>query len=793
MTAEVHCQNQDCPYYTRIPEGEVKPRVVFPEIGVGSENNLVIIGEAPGATEEAEGKPFVGKSGKLLRRELQSVGLELDKVTFINICWCRPPGNITPPKDVQQACTDHFKEYWDEILGATDTHLTVGKTATDFFLKRGKRGRVYKKEDSSVWLPAYHPAYVLRKPYALWDFKDDLMLTKTVYERDRGEAPPGFYTATCVDELNEMFHDLNTAERFAFDLETIGLNPFGEGAKILTISFAIEGKTWVLPFQIDNTAFAYTFLVDFLQKVFNSNALKIAQNAKFDIRWLQSIGVEVKNFYFDTMIAQYLLNSKEFEPIGLKHLTWEYFPEYGGYDEGIDLSPDKILDNDRRELLKYSAMDSFLCLKIAIVQEEALKAQGLWRVFNTILMPAVVSLSDIEHSGFRLDKKWVEAEIKEYAKREKALDRKIRADKSIPLTAEERETFNFNSNKQLGGLLFDKMNLPIIGLTDTGAPKVDAKTLKALAGFGTKFCRDLGDMKRYKKWKSTYLENYLESALETPELVVRTDYNLGTRGGRLSSGNPPLQNAPSLMKRCFISRFRGGYLLEADYKQVELRVCAVYSKDAAMIEMLNSGRDIHSESIAKVKSLMTGEVWRPEDITEDERKRGKGFNFGLIYGRGAGGLSAEFGIPTEEAETLKTGFFALFPDILTFHEKCIKKFKETGYAYSMLGRRRFLGGYPDDKAFRRAINFPIQSLASDICVHTLNKLWVALKERGMRSKIVATVHDSIVVDCSPEELEDVAVLVDELAVEPDLFDEPPPVTFEVGISIGKTWSELDEV
>ena len=790
MTVRIKCKNEECPYYAN------GTKVIASPEGDMENAELVIVGEALGQVEVQLGRPFVGRSGKLLRQELMNTEFDMSNILFTNVCWCRPPNNETPPFEVQQACFKYYKEVWDEIEGRPRTFMTAGRTSTDFFIKglRPRRGKVYQVEDR-IFVPTYHPAYLLRNERGIFEFKEDLELIKGIAERRKDVEDIPFFVVWGAVDMNELLDDVARADIFSFDLETVGTDPYAEEAKILLISFAMKEKVWVLPVSHPRAThgLSFTTVLGNLQIIFGSEGAKVAQNGKFDIRWLKSVGVEAENFYFDTMIAQYLLNSREFEPIGLKHLTWMYFPEYGGYDYGVDLSPENILGIEFAKLCKYSAMDAWICLKISEKQELALLDEGLDVVYEKVLMEATSSLAEVERAGFKVDFDYVKQMSAVFKNREQVLNKKLRAEPSLPLDEEERKEFNFGSNKQLGELLFGKMRCPVIRLTPKGQPSVDSGVLKELARRGITFCSDLIEMRRYGKWRSTYLENYIEDAGRNVERLVRTDYNLGTSGGRLSSSNPPMQNLPKELRNCFISRFDNGLLVEGDFRQVELRVAAIYSRDENMIEMLNSGRDIHKESFARVKTVMEGRAYSPGEVTDDERQTGKGINFGFIYGRQAQSIADEFGISLEEAEVFRTSFFEMFPKILNFHDDCHRKLHDTGYGYSLLGRRRFLGTFDTDKGQRRSVNFPVQSLASDVCLHTLNKLYKKMKEEGMQAKIVATVHDSIVVDSPENEVERVVELLEGLPVEMSLFETDIPLGFPMDISVGERWGSLEKI
>lgn len=770
------CQNRDCPYWA---EGK---RLVRPEGRLDSE--ILIIGEAPGADEDRLGRPFIGRSGQLLREELQKAGFDVAECLITNVVWCRPPENEDPPEKIIKQCRKTYETEWERLLKGRKLVMLFGKVASGSIQDEKKRGKVSSK-DGQVMMSLYHPAYLLRSPLEIHQFREDLVLAKSLVDRNEDVSEIDFSLVNTQIKLRVLAEELEKIDVFSFDLETKGRNPFAEDARIVMISISTPITTYVIPLD------KFTVGWDDIKRIFSSPARKIAQNGKYDILWLMSRGVEVKNFWFDTMIAQFLLNAREYEAIGLKQLVWQYFPEYGGYSEEIDFEEMSIEDIDFDKLVKYAALDAFLCRKIAGIQLELMREDGLDKVYFKVLADATNSIASLEFNGFKTDLEFVSKLAEDFKGREEYLDKKIRSE--LPLSEQEKANFNLGSTKQVKELLFKKMGLPVFKKTEKGGDSVDKEVLQELAKLGNTFCNDLLELRKYEKLRGTYLDAFYDRASRDSQHLVRCEYNLGTRGGRLSSSNPNMQNLPKEMRDCFISRFDNGLLVEGDFKQMELRICALYSKDEAMIKMLNDGVDIHKVTIAQAVSLGSGLNIKPEDVTDEQRKRGKALNFGLIYGRQPQSLADEFKITQAEAQEFYDGFFNLFPKVKAFHKKTRDLMGRTGYAFSLLGRRRFLGDYEPHEAATRAVNFPIQSLASDVCVYVLNKLWRTFLENEMRSVIVATVHDSIVIDTPEEEAEQVIELFS-LAVENvDLFDEPLPFKFEVEISIGERWGSLEGI
>jgi len=787
------CENTSCPYWKE------ENNLVPPE---GPEDaKVVLIGEGAGDTENKMGRPFIGRSGQLLRRELENLRMDPASFLITNTVWCQPPGNEDPTPEAQDACTHFYIKEWEKIFSKNRIFVLAGKVATELFYphKKARRGKICRV-NNNIFMSIHHPSFILRNELETFNFREDLLVLKGIIENvDLGPLPAQQYLVVeNLEQMNFMERDIQKSSVISLDIETNGTDPYAEGAKIMLLSFSTDNMNYVVPLELvrrGEIRFPDQYL-DGLKRVLLSETEKEGHNGKFDLYWIREhLGIIVKNYTFDTMLAQYLLNSRDFEYIGLKHLVWMYRPEYGGYEEAIDIenvegyfeTPEK-----RSDIYAYAAMDALMSRVIAHEQREQLVLENLYPIFKKVMADLSTTMTEVQYNGFKVDLDYVQVKFDEAVIREKELTDKIIAD--LPLSEKKKTTFNLGSPKQLGELLFKKMKLESVKTTKKGADSVDVEVLTALAEQGNQFCTDLLELRKIGKIRGTYLSNFLEMGGRDKGNLIRCDYNLGTRGGRLSSEKPNMQNIPKPTRDCFVSRFPGGVLLEGDFKQVELRVCAIYSKDPTMLAMINSGVDLHRAIAVEKKRRVEKLEVKPEDITYDERKRGKVINFSLIYGRVAESLAQEFKIPLEEAQAFHQAFFDLFPMVKVFHQRCIDTYKQTGYIYSMLGRRRFLGMYDEGDAIRRAMNFPIQSVASDICLDTINKIQRFLWDANLESRIVATVHDSIVLDTPEDETELVAQTILNLVdASANLFDEPLPTKFEIELAVGKRWGSLEEV
>jgi len=440
---------------------------------------------------------------------------------------------------------------------------------------------------------------------------------------------------------------------------------------------------------------------------------------------------------------------------------------------------------DRVELEKiaeYAAEDADVTLQLRNKLEPILKEQGLVELFETIEMPLMPVLADMEFTGVKID----DVALKEYAavlmKDLLVLDEEIKAMAGDP-------TLNISSPKQLGVILFEKLKISdTTKKTKTKQYSTSEETLQQLRDKHPIVDKIL-EFRGVKKLLSTYVEA-LPALISKKDGRIHTSYNQTvTATGRLSSNNPNLQNIPirdergKEIRRAFIASDDEHLVLSADYSQIELRLMAHFSNDPSMVEAFIHNADIHTATAAKVYHV------EPSEVTREQRGRAKTANFGIIYGISAFGLSQRLNIPRGEAKELIDGYFESYPGVKAYMDNVIAQGRTDGYVTTLFGRKRYLRNINSGNAMsrsldeRNAINAPLQGSAADIIKIAMIAIHAELKRRNLRTKMTLQVHDELVFDVYKPELDEVKQLVVEkmesaaqLAV---------PLTAEAGV--GENW------
>ena len=404
---------------------------------------------------------------------------------------------------------------------------------------------------------------------------------------------------------------------------------------------------------------------------------------------------------------------------------------------------------------------------------------GLPSALSDVEEPLVKVLLDMEREGVRLDT----SALKEYGR---DLDREILA-LMQEIMGWAGPGFNPDSPKQLGELLFGKLGLPGGKRTSSGQWATDEKTLSKLVGDHPAVQKIL-EYRTCAKLKSTYVDKLPQ--LVDEESRVHTTYSQAfAETGRLSSSDPNLQNIPirtergKAIRRAFVARDDSHRLVSADYSQIELRIMAAMSGDDAMLDAFRRGEDIHRDTASRVFDVMPGFV------TPEQRSKCKMVNFGIIYGISAFGLSQRLKVPRKEAADLIETYFRLYPKVRDFMDASIAKARETGYAETILGRRRTLRDINSRNATARqaaerdAINTPIQGSAADLIKFAMVRVDAALKKAGLRAKMVLQIHDELVFDAPEDEVDAIVDIARREMTSAIDFGVP----LEVGVGIGRNW------
>ena len=564
-----------------------------------------------------------------------------------------------------------------------------------------------------------------------------------------------YHTVRDAVALRELAAKLEKNGFFAFDTETTGFDIFN--CRLVGMSFAIEEfEAWYVPFDEEKQK-EYLAI---LRPVFeNENIEKIGQNIKFDIMILRNAGVRTLGFKYDTMLLHYLLEPESRH--GMNYLSRTYL----GYDpieiETLIGRGAKQITMDMvpvEKVAEYAAEDADVTLRLKNALWPQVVTQELENLYRDIEEPMIDVLADIEMAGVRIDTKILSDYGKELSGQLLNLENKIRVACSDP-------TLNVNSAKQLGEALFGKMKIdPKPKMTKTKQYRTDEEYLQSLTDRNP-VIKMILEYRGIKKLLSTYIEA-LPLLVNSTTGRVHTSYNQAvTATGRLSSSNPNLQNIPIRdeqgreIRKAFVPADDDHLLFSADYSQVELRLMAHLSDDKHLLDAFRAGEDIHAATASRLFGVPLPEV------TQEQRRKAKTANFGIIYGISAFGLGQRLNIPRTEAGEIITGYFRSYPGVKAYMERVIAEAREKGYVTTLFGRKRFL---PDIRsananvrglAERNAINAPIQGSAADIMKLAMIAVHREFARLGLRSKVILQVHDELVVDMYKPEQEQVTKIV----------------------------------
>ena len=527
------------------------------------------------------------------------------------------------------------------------------------------------------------------------------------------------------------------------------------GTKIDSLTFHAQGKFFYLSRLGRN-----------LKEVLSNPGIKkVGHGLKIIKMFLAKEGISLEGLHFDTMLAAYLINPSRSE-YNLLGIAWDYLEEAASV---------KSIDEAR-------AVDFIVRLKPKL--EKELNDKSLLSLFFDIEMPLIEVLAEMELSGIKLDLKVLQHLSKDL---EKKLIKLIEDIYDISGTQ-----FNINSPKQLRGILFEKLKLPVIKKSKTG-PSTDEEVLRKLSD-KHKLPALLLEYRQLMKLKTTYID-VLPTLVDEKTGKIHTSFNqAATETGRLSSSNPNLQNIPiktdigKNIRKAIIASGREDYLLSCDYSQIELRILAHLSGDENLITAFINDKDIHKATAALIYNL-------PEkDITDSMREMAKRINFGIIYGLSAWGLSRDLRISADEAQSFIDAYFTRYPKVKDYIEKQIKRAQKEGFVTTIMGRRRYLPEINNKNqairqlAERQAVNTPIQGSASDLIKLAMIHIHKQIKQKNMKTKMILQIHDELVFETPEKELEEVARLIKDSMENVLKLDVP----IKVDIKKGENWLEMEE-
>ena len=584
------------------------------------------------------------------------------------------------------------------------------------------------------------------------------------------------------EELRQLCDFFITKEFVSIDTETTSTDAIS--AELVGLSFSVEEKKAFYVAVPANYEEALRIVQIFKPLYESDKIMKIGQNIKYDYEVLTKYGVTLQDKMFDTMIAHYLIQPE-------LHHNMDYMAEtlLGYQTIHIEelLGPKGKKQKNMRDLspadiYEYAAEDADITLQLKNVLEPRLKELGVEELFWNIEMPLVRVLADMELNGVCLDTEALQDTSKIFTERMKQYEQEI--------YKEAGEEFNISSPKQVGDILFGKLQImDKPKKTKTGQYVTSEEVLQSLES-KSPIVRNILNYRGMKKLLSTYIDA-LPKLINPRTGHIHTSFNQAlTATGRLSSSDPNLQNIPvrtddgKEIRKCFIPE-EGCLFFSADYSQIELRIMAHLSEDENMMEAFREGHDIHRATAAK--------IWHVDidKVTDAQRKKAKQANFGIIYGITTYGLAQRMDIPNGEAKELIEGYFHTFPKVQAYMEHAKEEARAKGYAETLFHRRRYLADINSRNATvrgfaeRNAINAPIQGTEADIIKVAMVRIWERFKKERIRSKMILQVHDELNFSVFPEEREQVErIVIEEMQ---NAYPLNVPLTADAGW--GKNWLE----
>ena len=594
-------------------------------------------------------------------------------------------------------------------------------------------------------------------------------------------TPHQYHCVNTSQLRRDLIKNLTLQKEFCFDTETTSLDP--QQATLLGIAFAYHpGEAYYVPIPKEPVV-AKQIVQEFKALLESKTICKIGQNLKYDISILQRYGVTVSTPLFDTMLAHYLLAPD------IRHNLNVMAQQYLHYAPitietliGSKGKKQKNMESVDITLVKeYACEDADITLQIYRKLAPEIATQRLTRLFHEVELPLIHVLAGMEYAGVKVDKQVLSSLSASMEQELQVLTENIHA-----LAG---ETFNIDSPKQLGDLLFGRLKLAEKPQkTKTGKYATGEEVLQRMAK-DHPIVDKIMEYRELKKLKSTYIDA-LPTMISPVDGMIHTSYNQAvTATGRLSATNPNLQNIPirtekgRTIRKAFVPRSADHLLLSIDYSQIELRIMASFAKDPTMIAAFLAGKDIHQATASQLFRVPI------EVVDKDMRRKAKTANFGIIYGISAFGLAQRLNISRYEASALIKAYFQEFPAIKTYMDTVVDMARKQGYVTTLLGRKRELRDINSRNATmrgfseRNAINTPIQGTAAEMIKIAMIRIYDWMIQKQLRSRMMLQVHDELVFDAHKDEISKLCQHI------PAMMKEALPleVPIEVDIKIGPNW------
>ena len=605
-------------------------------------------------------------------------------------------------------------------------------------------------------------------------------------------APPekqDYETILTEERLQHWLTVLKESDLFAFDTETTSLNYLD--ARIVGLSFAVTaGEAAYLPLTHDYMGAPEQLDIDHVLNLFkplleDPQQFKVGQNLKYDRHILLNHDIDLQGIQHDTMLQSYVLDSTatrhDMDSLAEKYLNRStiHFEDVAGKGKK-QLTFNQI---DLEQAAPYAAEDADITLQLHHALWPQLQAvPELEKVYTELEMPLLPAINRLERNGVNIDIWMLQQQSDELGHKLDALEQQ-----AFDIAGEE---FNLGSPKQLGAILYEKLELPILKKTPKGQPSTAESVLQELADDGYDLPQVIMHYRSLSKLKSTYTDRLPEQVNRTTGRVHTSYHQAVTATGRLSSSDPNLQNIPirseegRRIREAFIPP-EGYTLLAADYSQIELRIMAHLSQDEGLLKAFSAGEDIHRHTAAEIFNVSL------DDVTTDQRRSAKAINFGLIYGMSAHGLSKQLGIERHQAADYMTTYFERYPGVKQYMDSTRDQAKLDGYVETLFGRRLFLPEITSSNGMRRqyaertAINAPMQGTAADIIKRAMINIYHWLKSEDSAVRMIMQVHDELVFEVPLDQIDATKEKVEQFMMNAAELDVP----LEVGMDIGDNWEQ----
>ncbi len=593
---------------------------------------------------------------------------------------------------------------------------------------------------------------------------------------------------TKENDLNKLIIDLNKKNIISVDTETSSLDP--QVAELIGISLSYaENISFYIPVGHKNAiGLNKDFVLKKLKPILEDPSIKkVGQNIKYDFIILKKYGVEL-NSVEDTMLLSYTLdagnnrhNMDTLSELHLNHKTISYKDLVGSGKKQL-----KFSEVDIDKATEYAAEDADVTLRLYEILSERVSNEKLSQIYEAFEKPMIKILSKLETYGIKVDDNYLKKLSKKFEKRLEKIEKEI-----FKISGKE---FNIGSPKQLGEIIYNELKIAKLKKTKKGSLATSAKILEDLALTGQKFPNLILEWRQVSKLKSTYTDA-LQDHINKDTKRVHTSFLLAaTNTGRLASSDPNLQNIPiktsdgKEIRKAFIAE-KDNILISADYNQIEMRILADMADVKELKKAFKQNQDIHKLTASQVFGVPINK------ITEDQRRKAKAINFGIIYGITQYGLAKQISVSNEEAQVFINSYFKKFPEIKDYMQSTVKSCRKHGYVSNIFGRRIHLRGI-NDKNFsvrsfqeRAAINAPIQGSAADIIRLAMIKIDNILEEKKI-AKMLLQIHDELIFECLKKDENNVKKLIQNAMVSISSSEYHKfSIPLEVGVNSGNNWGE----